>query len=183
MFTPPPPHTHILDVLSAFPLSVIQPPLACFGKAAAGVQIWVLQPKCGPPVCWPGLGGLGWDRLGSKFHTLSGDDGDKGGRGKVEGVSLMARETVRSRVWDRCLRLVPGLNEGRIGVKCSVCVAIKSWEQSAGLCWAKSHQSLPIWTRTPPPPSSISLLSSSPPTLLSVQANRHSGSGCGGGCP
>ena len=47
---------------------------------------------------------------------------------KVRGVMRIKTEGVRERVWDCRQRLVPGLNERRIRVKCSVCVAIKSLE-------------------------------------------------------
>lgn len=39
---------------------------------------------------------------------------------KVGGVRRIKRERVRGRVWDCCPKLVPGLNERRIRVKCSV---------------------------------------------------------------
>lgn len=135
---------------------------------------------------WGGLGGLGWDQLSGKFHTQSGDEVHKGGRVKVEGVSRRERERVRRRVWDCCFRVVCGLNERRMRVKCSIYVAIKSLVWSTGPRWAKSHQSLPIWIRTNHQfpsfsPSSFRPLLSSP--LLSLQTNRHSGSGSGTGCP
>lgn len=159
--------------LIPFPTSSRPILLAC---SAVGTKIWVLQLKCGLPVCWSGLGGLGWDRLSSKFHTESEDEVDKGGQ----------RKSVRL-----LFKTIPGLNETRIRVKCSICAAIKISSRVLGLAEPTliSHCQFELEPATRFPLSILLLffffrpLITPPPTLLSMQPNRHSGSGCGGGCP
>lgn len=91
------------------------------------------QFKYGLPVCWSCLGGLGWDQLCGKFHTSSGDEVDKCGEGKVEGVRQNVRDEVKRRVWDCCQRLVPGLNEWRTGLSALFVQLLKAGSRVQGL--------------------------------------------------
>lgn len=123
------------------------------------------------------LGGLGRGRIAGEFHTRSGDEVDTGGGGGGGGEGRRGEAGFGE---EDCETAVPGLNERRMRVKCSVCAAIKKpGPGRTGPRLAESHRVAANLNRHQQPPfvcffcvSFFSLATLNPsPTLLSGRTN------------